>query len=78
MPEQNNTPESAQRAAETNLRSIYRVGEVIVFKYEGNVRAEVTGHREIDGRVWVEARAADLDFLVPVFMVIGTEPREVA
>ena len=30
---------------------LYRAGDAIVFKYEGNVRAEVTGHRLLDGKV---------------------------
>ena len=80
MPEQNTTPapESARRAAETTQHPVYRVGDVIVFKYEGNVRAEVTGHQVMGGRVWVEARAADIQFLVPAHHVVGVEPREVA
>jgi hypothetical protein len=56
---------------------LYRTGDTIVFKYEGNVRAEVTGHQILGGKVWVEARAADLTFLVPVQHVVGTEPKEV-
>lgn len=56
---------------------LYRLGDVIVFKYEGNVRAEVTGHQVLDGKVWLEARAADLTFLVPAHAVVGTEPKEV-
>jgi hypothetical protein len=39
---------------------LYRPGDTVVFKYEGNVRPEVTGHRVVGGKVWVEARAADL------------------
>ena len=57
---------------------LYRPGDTIVFKYEGNVRAEVTGHQVLDGKVWLEARAADLTFLVPARAVVGTEPKEVA
>jgi hypothetical protein len=80
MPKQHTTPapEGAGTAAEATPRPVYRVGEVIVFKYEGNVRAEVTGHQAIGGRVWVEARAADLQFLVPAHQVVGVEPKEVA
>ncbi len=55
---------------------VYRLGETIVFKYEGNVRARVEGHQIIGGRVWVEARAADICFLVPVHHIVGTEPEE--
>ena len=56
---------------------LYRAGDVIVFKYEGNVRAEVTGYQVLGGKVWLEARAADLTFLVPAHAVVGTEPKEV-
>ena len=55
---------------------LYRPGDTIVFKYEGNVRAEVTGHQVIGGRVWLEARAADLSFLVPAYQVVGVEPKD--
>ena len=54
----------------------YRVGDTVVFKYEGNVRALVEGHRIIGGKVWLEARAADLRFLVPAHQVVGVEPKE--
>jgi hypothetical protein len=61
-----------------NVSPLYRPGDTIVFKYEGNVRAEVTGHQVIDGKVWLEARAADLTFLIPAHIIVGTEPKEVA
>jgi hypothetical protein len=57
---------------------LYRPGDTIVFKYEGNVRAEVTGHQIVGGKVWLEARAAELTFLIPAHAVVGTEPKEVA
>lgn len=41
---------------------LYRTGDTIIFKYEGNVRAEVTGHQVLGGKVWVEARAATSPF----------------
>ena len=63
--------------AEKHPSSVYRAGDVIVFKYEGNVRAEVTGHQVLGGKLWLEARAADLTFLVPAHIVVGTEPKEV-
>ena len=61
----------------SKVSPLYRPGDTIVFKYEGNVRAEVTGHRVLGGKVWVEARAAELTFLVPVHHVVGVEPKEV-
>jgi hypothetical protein len=57
---------------------LYRTGDTIVFKYEGNVRAEVTGHQILGGKLWLEARAGDLTFLVPARAIVGTEPKEVA
>jgi hypothetical protein len=61
----------------SKVSPLYRPGETIVFKYEGNVRAEVVGHEIVGGKLWVEARAAELTFLVPAHMVVGTEPKEV-
>ena len=79
MPKQNTTPPpaSAGRVEGTSTPAVYRIGDVIVFKYEGNVRAKVTGHQVISGREWVEARAADIEFLVPAHQVVGVEPEEV-
>jgi hypothetical protein len=69
---ENSTP-APQRG---KVSSLYRLGDTIVFKYEGNVRARVTGHQVIGGKVWVEAHAADIDFLVPLRHVVGVEPKE--
>ena len=55
---------------------VYRVGETVVFKYEGNVRAQVEGHQIIGGKVWIEASAADMSFLVPAYKIVGAEPEE--
>ena len=60
-----------------NVSPLYRKGDIIIFKYEGNIRAGVTGHRVIDGKVWMEAQAAEMTFLVPAAHVVGTEPQEV-
>ena len=62
----------------SKVSPLYRTGDTIVFKYEGNVRAEVTGHQVLGGRLWVEARAAELTFLIPAHEVVGVEPQEVA
>jgi hypothetical protein len=32
----------------------------------------------LGGKLWVEARAAELTFLVPAHEVVGVEPKEVA
>jgi hypothetical protein len=70
--EENSTP--APRGGKVS--SLYRLGDTIVFKYEGNVRARVTGHQVIGGKVWIEAHAADTSFLIPVNHVVGVEPKE--
>ncbi|HEY0172081.1 MAG TPA: hypothetical protein VGB98_13745 [Pyrinomonadaceae bacterium] len=70
--------EDSTTASGGKVAPLYRAGDTVVFKYEGNVRAEVTGHQVIGGRVWLEARAADLDFLIPAHAVVGVEPKEVA
>ena len=79
MPKQDTTPPpaSAGHVEGTSRPAAYRVGDVIVFKYEGNVRAKVTGCQVWGGREWVEARAADIQFLVPAHQVVGVEPQEV-
>jgi len=54
---------------------VYRVGDTIIFKFEGNVRARVEGYEIVDGLVWFTCRAL-LDFKVPHSQVIGVEPEE--
>lgn len=68
--------EDSITASGGKVSPLYRVGDIVVFKYEGNVRASVTGHQVIGGKVWLEARAADVSFLVPVHHVVGVEPKE--
>ena len=51
---------------------IYRVGDTVVFKYEGNVRARVEGSEVVGGRVWLRCRA-ELDFEVPASQIIEVE-----
>jgi hypothetical protein len=69
--------ENSTSASGGSVSPLYRPGDTIIFKYEGNVRAEVTGHQLLGGKVWLEARAADLTFLIPAHMIVGTEPKEV-
>ena len=69
--------EDSTTASGGKASPLYRVGDTVVFKYEGNVRAQVTGHQVISGKVWLEARAADISFLVPAHHVGGVEPEEV-
>jgi hypothetical protein len=51
---------------------IYRAGDTVVFKYEGNVRATVEGSEVVGGRVWLRCRAA-LEFEVPASQVVAVE-----
>jgi hypothetical protein len=51
---------------------VYRAGDTIVFKYEGNVRATVEGSEVVGGRLRLRCRAA-LDFEVPASQVIEVE-----
>ena len=55
-----------------SVSPIYRVGETIIFKYEGNVRARVEGCEVRGGRAWLRVRAV-LDFEVPASQVVGVE-----
>ncbi len=55
-----------------SLSPIYRVGDTVVFKYEGNVRATVEGCELVGGRLWLRCRA-ELDFEVPASQVVGVE-----
>jgi hypothetical protein len=53
----------------------YRVGDLIIFKFEGNLRARVEGCEIVDGKVRLDARAS-LGFLVPYSQVVGVEREE--
>jgi hypothetical protein len=77
MPEQNTTPppEDTGRADEPTPSPVYRVGNDIVFKYEGNVRATVEGYELVGGTVRLRARA-HIVFLVPSSQVIAVEREE--
>jgi hypothetical protein len=54
---------------------IYRAGDTVVFKYEGNVRATVEGYELLGGKVRLRCRA-EISFLVPASQVIGVEREE--
>jgi hypothetical protein len=54
---------------------IYQVGETVVFKYEGNVRALVEGYELLGGKVRLRCRA-EISFLVPPSQVVGVEREE--
>ena len=47
---------------------VYRAGDTIVFKYEGNVRATVEGGEVIGGRLWLRCRA-EMAFEVPASQI---------
>lgn len=36
-----------------SVSPVYRVGDTIIFKFEGNIRATVEGCEIIDGGVWL-------------------------
>lgn len=69
MAENNTTPHR------NKMSLLYRAGDIVIFKYEGNVRARVMGQRLIDGKVWLEAEISHLSFVIPASEIIGTEPR---
>lgn len=77
MPEQDTTPPpgAAPRAPKPAPRPAYRVGDEIIFEFEGNLRARVEGCEIVGGRTWLAARAA-LVFKVPFSKVVGVEPGE--
>ena len=54
---------------------IYREGDTVVFKYEGNVRARVEGREVVGGRVWLRCRA-ELEFEVPASHVVAVKRGE--
>lgn len=74
MPEKHTTPPPADdgREDEPATSPSYRVGDEIVFKYEGNVRASVEGYELLGGKVRLRARAS-LVFLLPSSQVIAVE-----
>jgi hypothetical protein len=74
MPEQNTTPPPADagREDESTPSPTYRVGDEIVFKYEGNVRATVEGYELVGGKVRLRARA-QIVFLVPSSQVLAVD-----
>ena len=53
----------------------HRVGDTVIFKYEGNLRARVEGYEEVNGEAWLKCRA-DLDFLILPVNLVGVEPEE--
>ena len=55
-----------------SVSPVYRVGDTIIFKYEGNVRALVEGYQVEGGRLRYRCRA-EITFLVPASQVVGVE-----
>lgn len=49
-----------------------RVGDEVVFRFEGNLRARVEGFEVVGGRVRLDCRAS-LAFLVPHSAVVAVE-----
>lgn len=59
----------------STVSPIIRVGEIIIFKFEGNLRAQVIGYEIIGDKVWLDARVC-LGFKVPFSQVIAVESEE--
>ena len=53
---------------------IYRIGDEITFKYEGNIRATVVGSEVIGGALWLTVNC-NLTFQVPAGRVVCFEPK---
>jgi hypothetical protein len=51
------------------------VGDEVIFKFEGNLRARVEGYEIVDGKPWLVTRAL-LGFKVPFSKVVGVEREE--
>jgi hypothetical protein len=70
---ENTTP--AERGKPRPVSPAYRVGDTVIFKFEGNIRARVEGYEMVGGQVRLDCRAF-LGFLVPLSHVVGVEPEE--
>lgn len=55
-----------------SVSPIYREGETIIFKYEGNLRATVEAHQIEGGKLRLRCRA-EITFLVPPSQIVGVE-----
>jgi hypothetical protein len=55
-----------------HVTPLCRVGDEIVFRFEGNLRARVEGFEVVGGRVRLDCRAS-LTFLVPYSKVVCVE-----
>jgi hypothetical protein len=71
--EKDSTP--SDEGKPSSVSPIIRVGETIIFKFEGNLRAQVVGYEINDDKVWLDARVC-LGFKVPFSQVIGVEDEE--
>ncbi len=49
-----------------------RVGDEIIFKFEGNLRARVESSETVGDEVWFDT-SAFLSFKVPLSLVVGVE-----
>lgn len=58
-----------------SVSPIYRVGDTVIFKFEGNIRARVEGYEVEGGKIRLDVRAT-LGFRVPFSQVIGVEAEE--
>lgn len=65
-------PTQPKRPDEPPPPPLYRLGDEIIFKYEGNIRARVVGFETIGGESRPVARAL-LEFTVPPSLIAGVE-----
>ncbi len=74
MPEKLTTPApgDAGRPDGPTPPPVCRLGDEIIFKYEGNVRARVVGFETVGAESWPVARAT-LEFTVPPSLIAGVE-----
>jgi len=74
MPEKLTTPApgEAGRPDGPTPPPAYRLGDEIIFKYEGNIRARVVGFETVGGESWPVA-CATLEFTVPPSLIAGVE-----
>ena len=62
----------AQQGKPCSASPAVRVGDEIIFKFEGNLRARVEGSEVVGGEVWLDT-SASLSFKVPLSLVVGVE-----
>jgi hypothetical protein len=65
-------PTQLKRPNEPSPPTLYHLGDEIIFKYEGNIRARVVGFETVRGESWPVTRAT-LEFTIPPSLIVGVE-----